>query len=214
MRQTLARWRGVIEVVVAVLLAALASGGFTFGLQRAMATSDPIVVVVSGSMVPTLQVGDLVIIQGVEPGEVKVGDIVVFQSPASPSEKIIHRVVKIEERYEPPDGGKEFWFTTKGDANSGPLPGVDHFPSRNLIGRAVRLPWGFSFPYLGYPAMLLEDMAVRAILWASFIALVAYSIFKELPRKKPSQGTEACGAYHLTDTSQSLDTYAKRLYGC
>jgi len=182
MRQALTRWRGVIEVVLAVLLAALASGGFTFGLQRAMATSDPVVVVVSGSMVPTLQVGDLVIIQGVRASDVKVGEIVVFQSPAAPDEKIIHRVIRIEVRYELPGGAEELWFTTKGDANLDPLPGVDHFPSRNLIGKAV-----FWFRYLGFPAMLLENNSVRAVLWASFVGLVAYSVFKELPRRKQGQ---------------------------
>ncbi len=185
MRRALARWRGVIEVLAAVILAALASGGTTYGLRYAMATSDPVVVVVSGSMVPTLQVADLVIIQGVNPKDVRPGDIVVFHSPAAYDEKIIHRVVKIEVRSELPGGREELWFTTKGDANLGPLPGVDHFVARSLIGKAV-----FWFRYLGYPAMLLENTVVRAILWASFFGLIVYNLFEELPRKKKAHDAE------------------------
>lgn len=179
MNQTLRRWRGVIEVVVAVGLAAIASGGITYGLQFTMATQDPVVVVVSRSMVPTLEVGDLVIIQGVDPGKVTIGEIVVFHSPAAYDEKIIHRVKKIELVDD------TIWFTTQGDANWQPIPGVDHFPAENLIGKAV-----FWFRYLGYPAMALENTVARILLWASFIALVAYNVFQEFPRTRKAEDKE------------------------
>jgi len=52
-----------------------------FALQIILATTTPFVVVASGSMSPALEVGDIVIVQGVPPTSIQVGDIVVFNSP-------------------------------------------------------------------------------------------------------------------------------------
>ena len=60
------------------------------------------------SMLPTLEGGDLVVIQGVSPGDVHIGDIIVYGPPCSNTgSSVIHRVVEINSQ----------GLVTKGDNN-------------------------------------------------------------------------------------------------
>jgi signal peptidase len=68
--------------------------------------------VLSGSMEPTLHVGDVVVVQQVLPLDVRVGDIVTFRDPTDPSRLITHRVRQIGVE------GRHVGFVTKGDANT------------------------------------------------------------------------------------------------
>ena len=97
----------VIVVIVAIVL------GFFFGLQLALGTSVPVRVVESGSMcVPydgacngwshpfahTLHVGDIIVIQKVNPADLNSNypnsDIIVYENPTDPtSTPIVHRIV-------------------------------------------------------------------------------------------------------------------------
>jgi signal peptidase len=68
--------------------------------------------VMSGSMVPTLGVGDVVMERQVAPLDVRVGDIVTFRDPTDQSTLITHRVRSFKVH----DGIVD--FVTKGDANN------------------------------------------------------------------------------------------------
>jgi len=68
--------------------------------------------VMSGSMVPTLGVGDVVVEHEVAPLDVRVGDIVTFRDPTDQSTLITHRVRSFKVH----DGTVE--VVTKGDANN------------------------------------------------------------------------------------------------
>lgn len=83
-------------------------------------------VILSGSMVPVLNVGDVVIIKDIEGSEAQLGDIIFFPQGEI---KVTHRVVAIQES----DGKRK--FITKGDAN----PDADHdlVPEGNVMGRVV-----------------------------------------------------------------------------
>ncbi len=150
--------------------------GFWYGSQIALNTNiPPALAVVSGSMcIPydgacdgwthpfdrTLHIGDLIVIQGVDPKDLNVNypdsDIIVFHRPGNPSELIVHRIVAKEEI----DG--KWYFFTKGDGNSPPdvWPIVpksheyDKWPNINtgippgavsedlIVGKVVmRIPW-------------------------------------------------------------------------
>lgn len=105
--------------------------GFWYGSQAVLNTSiPPALAVVSGSMdtVPdgtssgwlhpfsrTLQIGDLIIIQGVSADTLNTNypnsDIIVFRRPDNPSELIVHRIVSSTTI-----NGKLYFFT-KGDGN-------------------------------------------------------------------------------------------------
>jgi len=140
-----------LSVLEAYLAMALLLGTFT-----------PVMVVPSWSMAPTLNVGDLIFVVGVDPASVSVGDIIVFNVPAphdryTPS-PIVHRVVEVNVE----DG--EVYFRTKGDNN----PSADAWkvPAGNLIGR-----YAGRIPYVGLPILFLrtpQGIAVAAslmLLW-------------------------------------------------
>jgi signal peptidase len=103
------------------------------GLRLFLATDNPFIVIASGSMSPALEVGDVIIVQGVPPTSIQIGDIIVFDSPQKT--QTIHRVTQIQTQ-----SNGTILFKTKGDAN----PGEDAYltPEQNVHGRvSYRIPW-------------------------------------------------------------------------
>jgi len=100
--------KGVIKDIIIVAVGVLV---IWIGLQAAFGTQNPFYVVASGSMIPELEVYDVLIVQGHEPfEEIETGDIIVFNRPSDHNRVIVHRVVSITN-----DDPKT--LTTKGDAN-------------------------------------------------------------------------------------------------
>lgn len=107
--------RDVIIVVAGVAIVWL-------GLRVAFDTNNPFYVVSSNSMVPSLEVNDVLVVRdGGSWSSLEVGDVIVFDRPDGEDRVIVHRVVEIEER---PDG--ERIVRTKGDANPASIPGTDY----------------------------------------------------------------------------------------
>ena len=100
-----------------IALIAVFYGG-TMVLRNSLGTSNPMMVVISQSMVPTLGVGDFIFIQSIDDfdqvniGDPPIGDILVFLRPGFSEEYIVHRAI----------GGVETddtWvYQTKGDNNA------------------------------------------------------------------------------------------------
>src|SRR3954451_799046 len=103
--------------------------------------------VVSGSMVPTLGVGSVVIDEVISPAEARPGDIVTFKDPLHPRQ-LTHRLQKV--RVE----GDTFYMTTLGDANDVPDPCPGPRPAH--LGRVLAHP-----PKLGYPRQWLGSRYAR-----------------------------------------------------
>ncbi len=107
---------GILIAVLAVALISFVvirvSGGtptvFGYSVQR----------IVSGSMEPSLRVGDIILSKSVsDPAEIAVGDIVTFDGGEQyDNKKITHRVIAQPTLL--PDG--EYYLTTMGDANETP----------------------------------------------------------------------------------------------
>jgi len=137
--------------VKTAILAIILLGGvfaFWFGLRAALRTDYPLLAVASGSMRTTLNVGDLIIVQGVlDANEINAapppnGTIIVFHKPSDPNELIVHRAINKVEN----DG--TWYFQTKGDNNNGADywggPGTkDGWISQSLlVGKVVGMvPW-------------------------------------------------------------------------
>lgn len=109
------------------------------GIRFVFGTYYPFYVVASGSMIPTLNISDFVVINHNIPfSNLRVGDIIVFKSPGSliPNEQhetIVHRIVHI---YTGVEGNKV--IRTKGDANDGSIPNIDYpLGEKNYIGKVV-----------------------------------------------------------------------------
>ena len=83
-----------------------------------MGPQNPFYVVASGSMIPALEVYDVIIVQGHDSFEDLVpGDIIVFNRPSDHDKVIVHRVATITS-----ENPRE--IRTKGDATRHPFPGL------------------------------------------------------------------------------------------
>jgi hypothetical protein len=198
----------VQTVAIIVLIAAIVFG-FWYGSQIALNTKiPPALAVVSGSMcIPydsgcdgwthpfdrTLHIGDIIVIQGVDPKDLKTNypdsDIIVFHRPDNPDELIVHRITSATTV-----NGKMYFFT-KGDGNPThhwpePLETYEYDPwysgninapqgavSQDLVvGKVVlRVPWvghiaifmhdtlGINNSYLALPILIVFMMIVIVV---------------------------------------------------
>jgi signal peptidase len=94
-------------------------------------------VVLSDSMTPTFQSGDMVVVRSVEPTAVSDGSVITYWSPNESSTRVTHRVIDVERS----DGTVS--FRTKGDAND--IPDPYRVRAADLIGEV----W-FVVPFVGY----------------------------------------------------------------
>ena len=134
---------GVLRDVIIIVLCLVA---VWVGLQAYFGTQNPFYVVSSGSMVPDLEMYDILVVSGNSPfGEVSIGDIIVFNRPSGHDRVIVHRVVAIAD--EDPRT-----LRTKGDANPSSIPGTD-FPitDEEYIGSVV-----YVIPQAGYITRVLS----------------------------------------------------------
>ena len=130
----------------------------------------PFYVVVSGSMIPVLQVYDIIVIQGHDTfEEVEIGDIIVFDRPSDHNRVIVHRVVSITN--EDPKT-----IRTQGDANPGSIPGTD-FPitEEEYIGKVAHI-----IPQLGYVTQILQPPTNYIII----AVVIGIMIIKQFTGKK------------------------------
>lgn len=151
-----------VLILIAILFAATYGGVEV--MRLALHTDSPLMVVSSGSMVPVLNVGDIIIVRGVDPQTVTVGTIIIFHSPYEYDMPIVHRVIAVLN-----DGGSLF-FETKGDHN-----GVQdgwRVPAENLMGAYV-----MKIPYIGLISLELRGPLgiTLIILLVALIVLVEYS---------------------------------------
>lgn len=109
-------------------------------------------VVLSGSMEPTLSVGDLLIIQVQEHYET--GDVVVYQSGKTP---VVHRIMEV-------DGES---VTTRGDANN---TNDEPFPITAIKGEVIRV-----IPRVGHVLWALKSPVATIVLLVAAVLLVEWS---------------------------------------
>jgi len=160
-----------------IALIAIFYGG-TMVLRNTLGTSNPMMVVISQSMVPTLGVGDFIFIEAIDNfdnvaiGAPPEGDILVFTSPLSSDEYIVHRAIA---GYKTDTG----WiYQTKGDHNAF----QDGFQvSENLVmGRVIN-----RLPVVGYFSLFIKTMKGFGMV----LALMGISFFYDniLPKKTGEQ---------------------------
>ena len=206
-------------VIVVVLIAGIVFG-FWYGSQIALNTKiPPALAVISGSMcIPydgpcdgwthpfdrTLHIGDIIIIQGVNPKDLKTdypkSDIIVFHRPDNPDELIVHRIVSTTTI----DG--KLYFFTKGDGNSYPdtwptIPKASEYDSWNSGNASI--PQGavsqdlvegkvlMRVPWIGHIAIFMHDVlgvnnryVVIPVIVVLLILLVIIELVEPLLRKK------------------------------
>ena len=127
------------EVVYDIIFAIAVAGIFYFSLSFILGSRMPIVTVVSDSMTPIINRGDLLVTY--HPKAFHVGDIVVYRVESF-GYPIVHRIIRIEER------NGERIYAMKGDNNPSEDPWM--VGEANIIGKVV-----FSLPLLGTPRLFL-----------------------------------------------------------
>jgi signal peptidase len=168
----------VIFAIVMISVAFFGSFLVYFILQVALNTESPIVVVVSGSMEPTIHEGDLLFVKGTNPDDIKNGtiedkdgDIIVFDARglwiSAPEEPIVHRVI---DKFLL---GDIWYFRTKGDANS--LPDAAPVPESRIIGVVIG-----GIPYIGWVKIFLTRSGLLIPLLVIISALLIISIIRDI----------------------------------
>ena len=146
-----------------------------FAVKVVFNVDNPFYVVSSGSMIPVLNVGDILIVKdGNTFNSLKVGDIIVFNRPQGGDRVIVHRILEISDRF------GEKVIVTKGDANDGIIPGTD-FPIRekDYIGTVA-----YTVPKIGLVLKYLNP-PVNYIIIAGIIGILIYTNIK---KKKDEKG--------------------------
>jgi signal peptidase I len=203
-----------VQTAIVICLIALVIFGFWYGSQVVLNTPYPALAVVSGSMcIPydgacdgrfhpfarTLHIGDLIIVQGVNPADLNAdypnSDIIVFHKPGDPEELIVHRIVAKEERdgilyfYTKGDGnGVNKWPSTPTSSEYDPWNGGQGVPEDLVVGKVVmRIPW------LGHVVLFMRNSIGLPIVIALIIILVIVEFIVPLLRgkKPPEQQKEA-----------------------
>ncbi len=159
--------------VTFIALIALFYGG-TVVLRNVLGTSNPMMVVISQSMVPNLGVGDFIFVESINnfdnvvTGPPLDGDILVFMRPGYLDEYIVHRAISGTKT----DSG---WvYQTKGDNNYV----QDGFlvPQDLVIGKVIN-----RFPIVGYFSLFIKTMKGFGLILA--LMVVAFFYDNVLPKK-------------------------------
>ncbi|MBQ1272717.1 MAG: signal peptidase I [Clostridia bacterium] len=155
-------WNVVSTVLVAliVLCAVFLMGSRLIGYQC--------YTVISGSMQPTYEVGDLLYVKKVDVNTIKEGDPITFVL----NEDLVvatHRVVKVDAANQR--------FYTKGDAND--IPDGDPVHFKNVIGVPQ-----FSIPWLGYVSDFVQNPPGMYITIAVGVILIVAVFAPDLIGKK------------------------------
>ena len=148
------------------------------GLRVAFGTENPFYVVSSGSMVPNLNVFDVIVVNGnISFDQLKIGDIIVFNRPVIHDKVIVHRVAEFLNK-------DPLIIRTKGDANPGSIPGTDFPISKgDYIGKVV-----YVIPQIGYVTRILTP----PINYIIIAVIVGIMIVKQFGKSK--SGTETFSA--------------------
>lgn len=175
------------HAIMSVVLAFLVAFGLLLGLRLALGVECPLLVVSSGSMMPTLNIGDLIVVQRVDPSQINAdkltGDIVVFRDPRSPSDLIVHRAIKIYKG----EGGR-YLIVTLGDAMIwGEKDQFSPWDSSLLVGKVV-----MRIPYIGNLTLFFySEKNLTAILLLMILILAIFLVFIELNWKEASAREKA-----------------------
>ena len=133
-------------------------------------TSNPFYVVSSGSMIPELQVYDVIVVKGnIEFEKIEKGDIIVFYAPAKYDRGIerviVHRVNTILD--EDPR-----IIQTKGDANPRSIAGTDYpITEKEYLGKVE-----YVVPQIGYITQILQPPINYIIIAIIIGAMVAKQV--------------------------------------
>jgi signal peptidase len=193
----------------AVFAASMALALLAYGIPLWYHThGQRILVVTSGSMAPTFNTGDAVVITKISPSELRPGQVVTFWPMGHQGNLTTHRIINLLERpdyiygtttpIEGPNGEAQVsqYIQTQGDANGD--PDYNLTPVANVRGAVTEVKKGWGYP-LGYAHSPLG----RFLIFAPPLALLlGAELMSWRRRPKPSPTTTS------TKTRENRDAVA------
>ena len=162
--------KDVVIIVVAIAIIWL-------GLQAVFGTANPFYVVSSGSMIPVLQIYDVIVVEGnTQFADIEKGDIIVFYSPKlyeqGKERGIVHRVSLLM-------GEDPKIVRTRGDANAASIAGTDYpITEKEYLGKVE-----YVVPQVGYITQILQP-PINYIIIAVIIGVMVVKHFVGKEKKK------------------------------
>jgi len=88
----------ISRILMVIIIVYTVSRGILFSLRFIIGVESPVVIVELTSMLPTLEDGDMLLLQGVDnKSAIEIGEIIVFYNPRSTQpERIVHRIINID----------------------------------------------------------------------------------------------------------------------
>ena len=168
----------VILLPILIVNLTLIIKGFTSDDVPSIGNNIPLIVLTE-SMEPTIDGGDLIIIKKAKPEDIKQGDVISFYDPISKSSAIVtHRVIEV---LEDPETGKILW-RTQGDSKENtadPEPVSEDL----LVGRwSKKGDTGVRIPYLGSIAMFMQT--TTGLILCVFLPILLVVGYDMLRRKR------------------------------
>jgi signal peptidase len=167
------------SIVKDIIIVAVGVAAIWIGLQIIFGTQNPFYVVSSGSMIPVLEVYDVLVVDGkVSFNNIQIGDIIVFNRPNGHDRVIVHRVAAILDE-EPKT------VRTKGDANPVSIPGTDYPITKDeYIGKVA-----YVIPQIGYVTRILTP-PINYIIIAVIIGIMIVKQYSKGKKHEPKFDTE------------------------
>jgi len=151
-------------------------------------------IIASGSMTPTMEVGDIAIATSIDPSKIQTGDIIQYLEDG---EMTLHRVVEINSER------GTLLFTTKGDANSAPDPDPVH--SGQIRGKLI-----LTIPKLGWVSIAVKEFFFNTY---TFLTTTLSQTLTNIGTQITTIGVYITFALALTAYSYLLLTYKNRIKG-
>ena len=183
-------------IIKDIIIVAVGVAIIWFGLQIVFGTQNPFYVVSSGSMIPILEVYDVLVVQGhVSFDDIKIGDIIVFNRPNGHDRVIVHRVAEILD-----DNPKT--IRTKGDANPGSIPGTDYpITKQEYIGKVA-----YVVPQIGYITRVLTPPINYIIIAVIIGIMIVKQYYGKGKKEAPKFDTSKVESATNEEFTKSPDT--------
>jgi signal peptidase I len=150
----------IATVVGVVLLGAVVLAGAALVVVPKATGSRPLTVL-SGSMAPAYEPGDVVVVRPTDPEDLQIGDVITFQAESGDPQLTTHRITGVVLT------GEAREYRTQGDANGA----VDPMPVRP---EQIRGTVWYSVPFVGYAATWVSGGTARTAIDLAAAGLILY----------------------------------------
>lgn len=188
----------ILVLLMAVMLIYIVRVNFLAGNDKLGEVRINMYTILSQSMYPTIEAGDVVVTYKEDNDKYNEGDVITFISPKNGNINITHRVQKVYEL------NNKYSYETKGDNNS--VKDNELTEGNNILGRVI-----FRIPKIGY----IQSFLVTKTGWIVAVvipagAIIIYDILKVILialgiKKKPIQ------KYSDKKDQERIDKARKRL---